>query len=162
MAAGRDGRRYGPGDARRAHGPVTDRPPVPDAVVARLREICGALPESREVEAWTGTAWRVRAKTFAHVVVVADGWPPAYARAMGALADDGGPATVLTFRSSGEELEALGHLGPPYFRPPWAPGAVGMVLDDDVDWREVAELVTDSYCLLAPKKLVALVDRPGG
>jgi hypothetical protein len=24
----------------------------------------------------------------------------------------------------------------------------------------VAELVTDSYCMLAPKKLAALVDRP--
>jgi hypothetical protein len=35
-----------------------------------------------------------------------------------------------------------------------------MVLDDGVDWDEVAELLTDSYCLLAPKKLVALVDRP--
>jgi hypothetical protein len=36
------------------------------------------------------------------------------------------------------------------------------VLDDDVDWDEVAELLTESYCLLAPKKLVALVDRPTG
>ena len=29
------------------------------------------------------------------------------------------------------------------------------------DWAEVAELLTESYCVLAPKKLVALVDRPG-
>jgi hypothetical protein len=30
-----------------------------------------------------------------------------------------------------------------------------MVLDDDTDWEEVRELVTESYCVLAPKKLVA-------
>jgi hypothetical protein len=34
-----------------------------------------------------------------------------------------------------------------------------MVIDAGVDWDEVAELVTESYCVLAPKKLVELVDR---
>ena len=130
--------------------------------MARLREICLALPETSEVEAWTGTAWRVRTKTFAHVVVVAGGWPPAYARAMGELADQGRSTTVLTFRSAGDELEALGHLGPPYFRPPWHPGAAGMVLADDVDWGEVTELVTESYCVVAPSRLAERVDRPAG
>jgi hypothetical protein len=40
------------------------------------------------------------------------------------------------------------------------PEIVGVVLDAGVDWGEVAELVTESYCVLAPKKLVELVDRP--
>jgi hypothetical protein len=35
-----------------------------------------------------------------------------------------------------------------------------MVLDDHTDWDEVRELVIESYCVLAPKKLVDLVDRP--
>jgi hypothetical protein len=35
-----------------------------------------------------------------------------------------------------------------------------MALDDDVDWSEVAELVTESYCTRAPKRLVDRVDRP--
>lgn len=70
--------------------------------------------------------------------------------------------TVLTFRSSGPELEALGDAGHPFFRPVWFPDLVGMVLDADVDWDEVAELVTESYCVLAPKKLVELVVRPTG
>jgi hypothetical protein len=35
-----------------------------------------------------------------------------------------------------------------------------MVLTDDTDWDEVAELMIESYCVLAPKKLIALVDRP--
>jgi hypothetical protein len=37
-----------------------------------------------------------------------------------------------------------------------------MLLDATTDWTEVAELLTESYCVLAPKKLQALVDRPGG
>jgi hypothetical protein len=36
---------------------------------------------------------------------------------------------------------------------------MGMVLDDNVDWEEVGELLTESYCILAPKKLAALVHR---
>jgi hypothetical protein len=32
---------------------------------------------------------------------------------------------------------------------------------DDVDWHEVAELVTESYCVMAPPTLAARVDRPG-
>jgi hypothetical protein len=34
-----------------------------------------------------------------------------------------------------------------------------MVLTDRTDWDEVAELLTESYCVLAPKKLVGLVRR---
>lgn len=35
-------------------------------------------------------------------------------------------------------------------------------LDDETDWDEVAELLTDSYCLQAPAHLVERVDRPTG
>ncbi|MDT0276866.1 hypothetical protein [Blastococcus goldschmidtiae] len=35
-----------------------------------------------------------------------------------------------------------------------------MRLDDGVDWEEVGELLTDSYCLLAPQRLAASVPRP--
>jgi hypothetical protein len=66
----------------------------------------------------------------------------------------------MTFRSSGPELDALRAAGHPFFRPGWGTNVVGMVIDDDVDWDEVAELLTESYCILAPKKLAALVARP--
>jgi hypothetical protein len=66
----------------------------------------------------------------------------------------------MTFRSSGAELDALSSAGYPYFRPRWFRDIVGMVLDRDVDWEAVGELVTQSYCVMAPKKLAALVDRP--
>jgi predicted DNA-binding protein (MmcQ/YjbR family) len=140
---------------------MTERPQVPPALVDRLRRLCLVLPEVREEEAWIGTRWRVRSKTFAHVNMVADGWPPVYARVIGVAADDE-PVVVLTFRSAGDELQALANLGRPYFRAPWAPGAAGLLLDHDTDWDEVAELVTESYCLQAPQKLAARVDRPGG
>jgi hypothetical protein len=34
------------------------------------------------------------------------------------------------------------------------------VLDASTDWDEVGELLTESYCLLAPKKLAASVRGP--
>jgi hypothetical protein len=138
------------------HVPAEALAEVPPEMVDRLRSVCADLPEAYEEAAWVGTRWRVRRHTFAHVLAVDGGWPPAYARA----AKNDGPITVLTFQSSGEELEVFSRIGHPYFRPVWRPGIVGMVLDGDTDWTEVAELVTESYCLLAPDKLVALVNRP--
>lgn len=135
---------------------MVDRREVPDEVVATLRRACAALPESVEEPAWVGTRWRIRASTFAHLVMIDGGWPPMYAHTFGA----DGPLTVLTFQSSGDELDAFGRLGHPFVRPVWRPGIVGMVLDDATDWGEVTELVTESYCLLAPQRLAALVERP--
>jgi hypothetical protein len=129
---------------------------VPPEVLAELRSICLGLPEVVENQAWAGAQWRVRKRTFAHVLTVDSGWPPAYARAAGT----NGPITAMTFRSSGPELEALRNAGHPFFGPRWRADEVGMVLDAGVDWDEVAELLTESYCVLAPKKLVELVARP--
>ena len=66
---------------------------------------------------------------------------------------------MLTFRASGDELAALTAAGPPFFKPVWFRDIVGLTITDDVDWDEVAELVTESYCLLAPKQLAARVGR---
>lgn len=129
---------------------------VPAAYLTELRRACDSLPEAYEEQAWVGTRWRVRKDTFAHVLTVQDGWPPAYARAAGT----DGPAVVVTFRSSGVELDALRHAGHPYFAPMWRSDEVGLILGDDVDWDEVTELVTESFCLQAPKRLAALVQRP--
>jgi hypothetical protein len=137
-------------------GAMTERRPVPDDIIERLRTVCLALPEVDEEAAWVGTRWTVRRRNFAHVLTVDEGWPPAYAR----VAGSDGPLTMLTFRASLEEADALGAAGHPYFRPRWWPDIVGLALDAATDWDEVIELVTESYCLLAPKKLVARVDRP--
>lgn len=118
---------------------------VPEAVEIRLRAVCLALPDAYEERAWVGARWRVRGRTFAHVLGVEI---------------DSVLRVVLSFRSGGEELEILRHAGHPFFVLGWGRDAMGMVLDGDTDWDEVRELVTQSYCVLAPKKLVALVDRP--
>ena len=130
---------------------------VPASVLDRLRLVCSALPEVTEEQAWVGTRWCIRKHNFAHAVSIEAGWPPAYARAAGT----DGPAVVLTFRSSGEELVALSNIGHPFFRPVWFPNILGVMLEPDTDWEEITELITDSYCLLAPKRLAdSVLPRP--
>jgi hypothetical protein len=120
----------------------TERPLVPEEWVARLGAVMARLPQVREESAWVGTRWRVGQATVAHVF--------------------GGEDQLfrITFRAEPDEVMAFEHLGAPYFRAGWGRNVVGMLLDDDTDWEEVAELLTDSYCLQAPERLVARVERP--
>jgi YjbR len=126
---------------------------VPDEVLAKLRLICLALPEAYEETAWVGTRWCVRKKNFAHVLMIADGWPPAYAK----VAPAEGASCVMTFRSPLAELHAPSFESAPFFRPGWWPDIAGIVLDAATDWSEVQALVIESYRTLAPKKLLTLV-----
>jgi hypothetical protein len=118
---------------------------VPSEVLAELHRICLGLPDAYEEQAWAGTRWRIRNRTFAHVLT---------------LDSPKGATTIMTFRSSGAELDVLRRAGHPFFGSASGTNVVGMVVDSDVDWKEVAELVTESYCIMAPKRLAALVDRP--
>ena len=131
---------------------------MPPEILDHLRPICLGLPETYEELAWVGVRWRVRKRTFAHVLIASPDHQMAYTRA--ASTDE--PICVMTFRAPGDEIDGLVTGGYPFFKPGWGADVVGIVLDDDVDWDEVAELLTDSYCVLAPKKLAALVDRPPG
>jgi hypothetical protein len=97
---------------------------VPDEWERRLREICLQLPDAHEENAWAGTRWMVRKRTFAHV--------------LGVEVDGGKPSVVLSFRSTGEELEVLRNAGHPFFVLGWGRDAMGMVLDEGTDWDEVA------------------------
>jgi predicted DNA-binding protein (MmcQ/YjbR family) len=125
-------------------------------MVKRMRKICMALPDAYEEEAWAGLRWRVRTRTFAHILTVEGRTTSAHVRA--SMAE--GLTTLVTFRSQGEELEMLRASGHPFFYAGWGRDVVGMILDDKTDWDEVAELMTESFCVMAPKKLVALVARP--
>jgi len=120
---------------------------VPEEIEAELRTICLALPDAYEEHAWKGTRWMVRKKSFAHVLGVAE-------------ERDADGDVVLSFRAAADELDVLRNAGHPFFYLGWGRDAMGMVLDADTDWDEVRELVTESYCVLAPKKLIALIDRP--
>jgi hypothetical protein len=135
---------------------MTDYADVPLDIVTGLRSICTSLPDAYEELAWTGTRWRVRQRTFAHVLALAAGSANAHARAAGTEGD----VVVVTFRASGDELAALRNAGHPFFYAGWGRDVVGMIIEPNVDWAEVRELMIESYCVLAPKKLAALVDRP--
>lgn len=112
-----------------------------------------ALPEAYEEDAWTGVRWRIRKKTFAHVMVAQRGYESSYRDITG----DDSERTVLTFHASGDELLALTHAGLPFYKPPWSGTIVGLVIDEDTDWTEVAELLTESYRFCAPQKLCRLL-----
>jgi len=128
---------------------MTPRKTVPPRILAELRSVCLGLPETSEEAAWVGTRWQVRKRAYAHVLMVDAGWPPAYARAAGS----DGPLCVLTFRNPTLALNAFAFTQAPFFRPGWWPDIAGMALGERVDWAEVAGLVTQSYCVMAPKKL---------
>ncbi|MDQ2648310.1 MAG: MmcQ/YjbR family DNA-binding protein [Actinomycetota bacterium] len=134
-----------------------DCPDVPEEIVAELRGICLALPEVDEEQAWVGHRWVVRRKNFAQVFYADEGTTPLLIKIARAI----GPGPLLVFRSEGPELEALRNQGPPFYPAGWGRDVMGLKLDGHVDWDEVRELVTESYCVMAPQKLRRLVDRPG-
>ena len=134
------------------------RPQVPDPILSALSRICLAFPETREEQAWIGVRWRVRTQTFAHVLMLDRGWPPAYAKAAGT----DGPACLLTFRSwerpfAPPELDA-----PPFFWPGWWPDIVGMKLGETPDWAQIERLLQMSYRVMAPRKLSARLESADG
>lgn len=105
----------------------------------RIRSIALALPEATEELTWeTSINFRVRKKIFC-------------------FPGDGGSIMVKADR---DELPAL--LADPRVTPaPYLARGGWVVLDladAAVDWAEVTELVHTSYCLIAPKSLVAQVD----
>ncbi len=121
---------------------MVGRPEVPEAWIARVDGALAGCPECRRESAWTGVRWRVGHSTVAHLF--------------------GGEDQLfrITFRAPADEVMAFERGGPPFFRTEWGSNVVGMVLDDDTDWDEVAELVVESYCVQAPTRLVEQVDRP--
>ncbi|NUR05764.1 MAG: MmcQ/YjbR family DNA-binding protein [Nocardioidaceae bacterium] len=121
---------------------MAERPDVPDWRVQRIATTLAALPECFPEAAWVGVRWRVRDATVAHVF--------------------GGEDQLfrVVFRAEPDEVMALQHLGDPYFRAGWGRNVVGLLLDDRTDWDELGELLTDSYCLQAPRQLAELVQRP--
>lgn len=122
---------------------MAERPVVPSEMVDQLARILERFPECASETAWVGVRWRIAGATVAHVFG----------------GDD--QQFRLTFRADPDEVMAFEHLGHPYFRAGWGENVVGLVLDETVDWTEIAELLTDSYCLQAPAHLAAEVDRPG-
>jgi YjbR len=69
----------------------------------------------------------------------------------------GKPVTLLVLRADPDEREVLLSIGHPFFASRAGRDRIGVVLTDGTDWEEIRELVTESYRVLAPKKLTALL-----
>ena len=111
----------------------------------QLRQLCLALPEATEKEAWGDPTWRVRDRIFAMQKGNFEGGRPS-----------------LWLKAAEGAQEALVAADPDrFFVPPYVghKGWVGVHLDGRrVPWDEVGELVEDSYRLIAPKRLVLTLD----
>ena len=110
--------------------------------IDRLRTLCLSLPEAAEKEAWGDPTFRIRDKIFAMVK-----------RGDGRLS--------VWYKAPEGAQEILIEAAPAqFFRPPYVgpKGWVGMRLDDNPDWSEVAAQIERSYRLIAPKRVAALLD----
>jgi hypothetical protein len=124
---------------------------VPEDIAERVRTLCLALPEVTvrvdvSLTRARSTAWSfdIRRRSFC-LLVAREG------RA-------GQPVPLLVLRVDPGEREALLSVGHPFFGSRAGRDRIAILLTDHTDWQEIRELVTDSYRVLAPKKLTALLD----
>lgn len=119
-----------------------------DRLVGRLRRICMALPEANERLSHGEPTWFAgKGKVFA-------------------MLDDhhhgAAHLSVWLPQPFGAQEALIGSDPERFFRPPYVgvSGWVGVVLDMDPDWREVARLVREAYLRVATAKLRNLAERP--
>ena len=119
--------------------------PREDPRLARLTEICLALPEATRQDMGQHAAFQVRKKTFAYY-----------------LDDHHGDGIVaVTCKAPlGESTDLVAIAPEKYYLPAYLgpKGWVALRLDrGEIDWEEVAGLMTGSYRLIAPKRLVSQI-----
>ena len=124
---------------------------MPEDIFERVRALCLSLPEVtvRVDGSLTRTrsaahSFDIRRRSFCLLVAWED--------------PTGKPVTLLVLRAGPDEREALLSIGHPFFASRAGRDRIGVLLTDDTDWEEIRELVTESYRILAPKKLTALLD----
>jgi hypothetical protein len=118
---------------------------MPIAPLDRLRELCLALPEVTERLSHGEPTWFVQGKkTF----VMFANHHHDDRLAFWCAAPDGAQEMLV-----GADPER-------FFVPPYVGhrGWLGVYLDVEVDWDQIADLVVDAYRRVAPKKLVAALD----
>lgn len=120
---------------------------MPPSPLTRIRKIALALPEAHEVEAWGEPTFRVRNKMF---IMFAS-----------ASTHHGDGRNAVWCKAGPGNQEMMVQTAPKqFFVPPYVgpSGWVGVWLDAKTDWKEVAEIVKDSYRLIAPKRLLKLLE----
>jgi predicted DNA-binding protein (MmcQ/YjbR family) len=116
-----------------------------DSILAELTRICLELPEAGCQRMGDHAGFTVRKRTFAYFLNNHHG---------------DGIVSVAVKAALGENVEMASRDPERFYLPAYlAPkGWVALRLDrGEADWQEVAELAAGSYCLVAPKKLAALV-----
>ena len=113
--------------------------------VEHLRAICLALPEVSERVSHGEPAWFVGGK-----------------KTLATLDDHHHGADHLSFWAPappGVQAEMIEEDPEQFFRPPYVGGRgwIGVRIDQDPDWDEIAAILLDAYRLVAPKKLLALL-----
>lgn len=117
---------------------------------ARLREICGRLPEMTERLSHGAVTFFVRGK-----------------RTVAYLTDDhhgDGRLALICAAPPGVQAEVVTNEPDRFFRPPYVGhrGWIGLRLDVDRDWDEVTAVVRESYRCVAPTTLVRQLDDADG
>ncbi|MEA3076739.1 MAG: hypothetical protein QOF60_1647 [Actinomycetota bacterium] len=114
----------------------------------RMRDLCLALPEVTERLSHGAPTWFVRdKKTFVTFVDDHHG---------------DGIVGIWCAAPAGVQEALVAEEPARFFRPPYVGGRgwLGVRLDVEVDWDEMAGIVEDAYRCVAPKKLVALLPSP--
>ena len=110
----------------------------------RLREICLALPEAHETEAWAEPTFRVCNKMFAMHA--------------SASTHHGAGREAVWIKSDHVTQDLLLRAKPKqYFSPAYVgpSGWVGAWLDGRPNWSEIADLLREGYRARAPKRLAS-------
>ena len=119
------------------------------AVYERVRRHCLALPETGERLSHGEPTWFVRKRVF---VMSAN--------------DHHGDGRVAIWVPAPAGAQAGLVAGAPehYFVPPYVGhrGWVGVRLDHDLEWDAIAGAIEEAYLLVAPKTLVAALERDAG
>jgi len=116
------------------------------AILARVRKLCLALPEATEKLSHGSPTWFVK-KTFVMY-----------------LDDHHGDGRLALWCAAapGVQDELVSQEPDRFFVPPYVGGRgwIGVRLDRDPDWNEIAEIIEDAYREVAPKRLLAVLDQP--
>jgi hypothetical protein len=122
---------------------LSQRPSDP-ITVDRLRDLCLALPEASEKLSHGEAAWFAKGKQFANT---ADHHH-----------DD--RLSVWCAAPMGAQEMLVGADPERFFRPPYVGhrGWLGVYLDGEVDWDELAAMIESAYRQVASKRLVAALD----
>ena len=126
---------------------MATRRTVKDGPLDQVRAICMALPEVEERLSHNSPAWFVRGK-----------------KTIAMWVDDhhgDGNVGIWCAAPAGVQEEMIRLEPDRFFRPPYVGhrGWIGVRLDRQADWDEVAEILADAYRCVAPKKLVVELDR---